>query len=160
VKPSCTAWAAAWSSTPSVCVRPMIHTWAAGARITRQPSASPAGAPGGISRWLCAPVPVVRLPGAANTSVRMSSIAIRTYLPPVSPRDTRTGSSVRSSQALEYRVSKVGRTTARKSAAGNARRWWNRFGGPAPGAEPAGLLTRISRVTSIVTSGYRYTYAS
>jgi hypothetical protein len=64
-----------------------------------------------------------------------------------------TGSFVRSSQALEYRVSKLGRTTARKSAAGYSRKWWKAFIGPNPGFFPGSTLVVTRRVTSIETSG-------
>jgi hypothetical protein len=52
-------------------------------------------------------------------------------------------------------VSKLGRTTALKSAAGNSRMWENAPMGPNPGLLPAGTLVICRRVSSISTSGYR-----
>ena len=71
--------------------------------------------------------------------------------------DTTMGSLVRSSQAEEYRVSKLGRTTALKSAGGNCRMWEKVPIGPNPGRSPEGRLVVCRRVSSIRTSGYRYT---
>jgi hypothetical protein len=66
------------------------------------------------------------------------------------------GSLVRSSQADEYKVSKLGRTTALKSAGGNSRMWANVPIGPNPGRSPAGRFVACRRVSSMMTSGYRY----
>lgn len=50
-------------------------------------------------------------------------------------------------------MSKLGRTTARKSADGNWRMWWKVPGGPIPGRVAASELVICRRVASIVTSG-------
>jgi hypothetical protein len=62
------------------------------------------------------------------------------------------GSLVRSNQALEYSVSKFGRTTTFMSAGGNDGRLTNVFIGV---AIPAGFATLVNclRVTSMVTKG-------
>jgi len=57
--------------------------------------------PGATSAKLAAPVPLVGLPGTANTSVHISSIGSMKYRPPVSAVEITTGPSVRSSHALE-----------------------------------------------------------
>ena len=97
-------------------------------------------------------VPDVRLPGLANTSDHMSSSGSMKYRSSVLGTPSSTGPAVKSSQATEYSVSKFGRTTERKSASGNARRWWNTLGGPKPGRS-AGAFTAWRRLTSMVTSG-------
>ena len=71
----------------------------------------------------------------------------------MSGAETTIGPLVRSSQAVEYRVSKFGRTTSRKSASGKARMWVKAFIGPRPVILPASTLVSCRRVTSIVTSG-------
>ena len=73
--------------------------------------------------------------------------------PPVSGAETTTGSFVKSSQALEYSVSKFGRTTTFMSAGGNSGMLLNRLGGPpiAPGL--ASILVSCFRVMSIDSKG-------
>ena len=63
------------------------------------------------------------------------------------------GSLVMSRNALEYNVSKLGRTTAFMSAAGKAGKLWNMFIGPKPGFSPDGRFVSCFRVISVVTSG-------
>ncbi len=52
-------------------------------------------------------------------------------------------------------MSKFGRTTALKSAAGNSRICEKVFIGPKPGLLPGSMLVACLRVVSMVTSGYR-----
>src|SRR3990167_2366764 len=64
-----------------------------------------------------------------------------------------TGSLVRSSQAAEYSVSKLGRTTSRNEPGGKARMCANWFIGPNPGRASASKLIETRRGMSISTSG-------
>lgn len=70
----------------------------------------------------------------------------------MSGTETIIGSLVKSSQALEYSVSKFGRTTTFMSAGGYSARLANVFIGV---CKPSGLATLLNcfRVRSIVTSG-------
>jgi hypothetical protein len=68
--------------------------------------------------------------------------------------DTIRGSSRRSRNADEYSVSKFGRTTARKSAGGNAGMLRNTSAGVRSGEKlTSSTLVICRRVTSISTSG-------
>ena len=71
----------------------------------------------------------------------------------MSGTETITGSLVRSSQALEYSVSKLGRTTTFMSAVGYAGMLTNVFGGPPSPPLPGSTLVSCLRVRSMVTSG-------
>jgi hypothetical protein len=71
----------------------------------------------------------------------------------VSGAETTTGSFVKSSQALEYKVSKFGRTTTLMSAVGNSRILLNLLGGPPIAPAAASTLVSCFRVMSIDSSG-------
>jgi hypothetical protein len=64
-----------------------------------------------------------------------------------------TISLLRSSQALEYKVSKFGRTTPRNVAGGYSGTLTNMFIGPLPNSLPDSMLVACLRVISIATSG-------
>ncbi|MNR33584.1 hypothetical protein D3C85_1512690 [compost metagenome] len=66
---------------------------------------------------------------------------------------TTCGSLVRSSQATEYKVSKLERTTPLKLAGGYSGTLTNMFIGPLPNALPGSILVNCLRVMSIDNNG-------
>ncbi|MCY1458169.1 hypothetical protein D9M71_755280 [compost metagenome] len=64
-----------------------------------------------------------------------------------------SGSLVRSSHAMEYKVSKFERTTPLKFAGGYSGTLTNMFIGPLPNSLPGSMLVNCLRVMSMVNSG-------
>ena len=131
----------------------MIQTVEVGAWIGSTATGRASDHPGGRTANVAASVPDVRQPGEANTSVNMSIMGSRQYRPPVSGAVRTIGPLLRSRNAEEYSVSKLGRTTVCKSAGGSWRKWQKVFVGACPGTLPASTLVACRRVTSIDTKG-------
>ncbi|MNV58390.1 hypothetical protein D3C71_1507650 [compost metagenome] len=108
--------------------------------------------PGPVTTKVCAPVPVVRLPGTSNTVVHPSSKGNSAYRSCMSGRLTTQGSSPTSKNAVVYRVSAFGAVTSRNLASGYSR---NLISCPMGARVPTGDSTLVMtlRVISIVTRG-------
>jgi len=94
----------------------MIQTVEVGAWIGSTATGRASDHPGGRTANVAASVSDVRQAGEANTSVNMSIMGSRQYRPPVSGAVRTIGPLLRSRNAEEYSVSKLGRTTVLKSA--------------------------------------------